>query len=173
MKMGWGKITLTDKEFFKEACRFADVKNISTASKWWEAFSEVIIRHLYFDGTCRVPNLGTFNTRTVSEQVQIQKGSDGKQKIYQVPERQVPVFYPHDNMIDDINMTGVTKAYRKRMKAGALTQRDYARQIRAESLGVSGSLSKERIENSKKEFQELLEEKRRKFKGRVEPEDED
>ena len=172
--MGWGNITLTDKEFFTQMARFADVNNLQTVQKYWYAACEVIIRELFYNGTCRVPGLGTFSTRKVGEQVQIQKGPGGKEVIYRVPEREVPIFTPHDDMINDINMQGVTKAYRRRLRAGTLTQRDYERQVRAEALGVVGSLSEERINASKDKFKEMLNEKKRKIKGKVDlTEDED
>ena len=172
--MGWGNITLTDKEFFKQMARFADVTSLETVQKYWYAACEVIIRELFYNGTCRVPGLGTFSTRKVGEQVQIQKGQDGKEVVYRVPEREVPIFTPHDDMINDINMQGVTKAYRRRLRAGTLTQRDYERQVRAEALGVVGSLSEERINASKDKFKEMLNEKKRKIKGKVDlEEDED
>ena len=172
--MGWGNITLTDKEFFIQMARFADVNNLQTVQKYWYAACEVIIRELFYNGTCRVPGLGTFSTRKVGEQVQIQKGPNGKEIVYRVPEREVPIFTPHDDMINDINMQGVTKAYRRRLKAGTLTQRDYERQVRAEALGVVGSLSEERINASKDKFKEMLNEKKRKIKGKVDLiEDED
>lgn len=171
--MAWGNTTLTDKEFFTQMARFADVNNLHTVQKYWYAACEVIIRELFYNGTCRVPGLGTFSTRKVGEQIQIQKGPEGREVTYRVPEREVPVFTPHDDMINDINMQGVTKQYRKRLKAGTLTKRDYERQIRAESLGVFGSLSEERIEASKKKFKEMLDEKKKQIKGKVDLTDED
>lgn len=171
--MAWGNTTLTDKEFFTQMARFADVNSLQTVQKYWYAACEVIIRELFYNGTCRVPGLGTFSTRKVGEQIQIQKGPEGREVVYRVPEREVPVFTPHDDMINDINMQGVTKQYRKRLKAGTLTQRDYERQVRAEALGVIGSLSEERIEASKKKFKEMLDEKKKKIKGKVDLTDED
>lgn len=171
--MAWGNTTLTDKEFFTQMARFADVNSLQTVQKYWYAACEVIIRELFYNGTCRVPGLGTFSTRKVGEQIQIQKGPEGREVVYRVPEREVPVFTPHDDMINDINMQGVTKQYRKRLKAGTLTQRDYERQIRAEALGVIGSLSEERLEASKKKFKEMLDEKKKKIKGKVNLTDED
>ena len=171
--MAWGNTTLTDKEFFTQMARFADVNSLQTVQKYWYAACEVIIRELFYNGTCRVPGLGTFSTRKVGEQIQIQKGPEGREVVYRVPEREVPVFTPHDDMINDINMQGVTKQYRKRLKAGALTQRDYERQVRAEALGVIGSLSEERLEASKKKFKEMLDEKKKKIKGKVDLTDED
>ena len=171
--MAWGNTTLTDKEFFTQMARFADVNSLQTVQKYWYAACEVIIRELFYNGTCRVPGLGTFSTRKVGEQIQIQKGPEGREVVYRVPEREVPVFTPHDDMINDINMQGVTKQYRKRLKAGTLTQRDYERQVRAEALGVIGSLSEERLEASKKKFKEMLDEKKKKIKGKVDITDED
>ena len=174
--MGWNNAGLSDNEFYKEACRFADAIDMATAKKWWQAFTEVIIRHIYFDGSCRVPDWGTFTTRTVTEQIQVQKGPDGRQAIYRVPERRVPVFTPHDNMIDDINMTGVTKAYRRRLRNGNLTERDYYRQCRAEALGVVGSLSEERLTSSKEKFRKQLEQMKKEYakkQGKVVEEDAD
>lgn len=171
--MAWGNTTLTDKEFFTQMARFADVNSLQTVQKYWYAACEVIIRELFYNGTCRVPGLGTFSTRKVGEQIQIQKGPEGREVVYRVPEREVPVFTPHDDMINDINMQGVTKQYRKRLKAGTLTQRDYERQVRAEALGVIGSLSEERLEASKKKFKEILDEKKKKIKGKVDLTDED
>ncbi len=165
------KMGLTNKEFYKQSCRWADVTSIQTAAKWWSAFAEVIIRELYYNGTCRLPLLGTFSTRTVGEALQKQIGPEGKPVIYRVPERQVPIFTPADDFINDINCQGVTKAYRKRLKSGTLTQRDWERQIRAESMNVSGTLSEERIEASKEKFKLLLKEKKTKCKGKVENED--
>lgn len=171
--MAWGNTTLTDKEFFTQMARFADVNSLQTVQKYWYAACEVIIRELFYNGTCRVPGLGTFSTRKVGEQIQIQKGPEGREVVYRVPEREVPVFTPHDDMINDINMQGVTKQYRKRLKAGTLTKRDYERQVRAEALGVEGSLSEERLEASKKKFKEMLDEKKKKIKGKVDLTDED
>ena len=171
--MAWGNTTLTDKEFFTQMARFADVNSLQTVQKYWYAACEVIIRELFYNGTCRVPGLGTFSTRKVGEQIQIQKGPEGREVVYRVPEREVPVFTPHDDMINDINMQGVTKQYRKRLKAGTLTKRDYERQVRAEALGVIGSLSEERLEASKKKFKEMLDEKKKKIKGKVDLTDED
>ena len=171
--MAWGNTTLTDKEFFTQMARFADVNSLQTVQKYWYAACEVIIRELFYNGTCRVPGLGTFSTRKVGEQIQIQKGPEGREVVYRVPEREVPVFTPHDDMINDINMQGVTKQYRKRLKAGTLTKRDYERQIRAESLGVFGSLSEEPIEATKKKFKEMLDEKKKQIKGKVDLTDED
>ena len=172
--MSWGNITLTDKEFFTQMARFADVNDPRTCAKYWYAACEVIIRELFYNGTCRVPTLGTFTTKHIGESIQVQKGIDGKQVVYQVPPRDVPEFTPHDDMINDINMHGVTKQYRKRLKAGKLSKRDYERQVRAEILNVDGNLTEKRLEDSKQKFNEMLKEKKERFKGKVDlKEDED
>lgn len=172
--MGWNGVALTDREFFKQMARFADVSNLETVQKYWYAACEVIIRELFYNGSCRVPALGTFSTRKVGEQVQIQKGPDGKEVVYKVPEREVPMFTPHDDMINDINMQGVIKQYRKRLKSGKLSKRDYERQARADALEVAGNMAEHRLEASKEKFQELLRQKKEKFKGKVDlEEDED
>lgn len=164
---------LTEKEFFTLACRFADSTNTATAKKWWDAFYEVLIRELFFNGTCKVPNVGTFSTKEFGEYLQKQKDINGKEIIYTVPARQVPYFDACDQFINDVNMMGVTKAYRRRLKQGMLTSSDYERQIRAESLGVVGSLSEERIEKAKEAFKEVLKKKKELKKGKVKPEDEE
>lgn len=164
---------LTEKEFLTLACRFTDSTNIATAKKWWDAFYEVIIREMFFNGTCRVPNVGTFFTQEHGEYLQKNKDINGKEVIYTVPARQFPYFDASDQFINDINMMGVTKQYRKRLTKGMLTAADYERQIRAESLGVVGSLSEERIEKAKEAFKEVLKKKKKKTKGKVEPESEE
>ena len=165
--MSWGNVTLTDKEFFTQMARFADVTDPRTCAKYWYAACEVIIRELFFNGKCRVPSLGTFVTKHINSTVQIQKGPDGNKIIYPVMARDIPEFIPHDDMINDINMQGVTKKYRKRLKAGNLSHRDYERQARAESLEVVKNISQQKVEDSKEKFKELLKEKKEKFKGKV------
>lgn len=167
------RIALTDKEFYKEACRFCDAKNLGTATKWWEAFCEVIIRRLYFDKTVRLPLLGNFGLREIGESIQVQKDGKGKEIVYRVPAREVPVFYPSSEFIDDVNMTGVTKAYRRRLKMGNLTQRDYERQARAEAVNADGKMPERYSEASREVFKQYLEEKVKKFNEKVEPIDDD
>ena len=170
--MSWGNIALTDKEFYTLMARHADVTNLNTVEKYWRAAVEVIIREMYINRTCRVPLIGTFYAKEIGETFQVQKGRDGKEKIYKVEPRIRPLFEPHDDFINDINMMAVTKRGRKRVRRNTMTQRDYLRQIRADALGVDGSLSEERMENSRKKFKEMLQQK--KVKGKVDlEEDED
>lgn len=160
--------SLTDKEFFTQACRWADAKNLKTAANWWDAFVEVIVREIFYTGTCRLPNIGTIHCKIIAESLQVQKTPQGREVVYRVPERMLPnIFVPEDHFVNDVNMQGITKQFRKRLKKGMLTQRDWERQARAESLNIEGSLSKERIEKAQAEFKELLENKKKKFKGKA------
>lgn len=146
----------TDKEVYTGMGRLIGVTAATMKKYLIEAVYEYIVRTLWLVGVVRIPNLGTFTLRRVAENVQVQRNIDGEEVIYRVPERDVPVFTPHDTFINDVNMMGVTKAYRKRKKNGVLTENDYKRQQRADIFGVYGSLSKERIEASEKEFGEFL-----------------
>lgn len=154
---------VTNKEFFKQACRWKDSTSIQTAAEWWGAFQEVIIREVFYNGSCRVPGLGTFTVTEEPSYYQTQKGPNGKTMTYLVQGRIRPNFTPEDDFINDINMQGVTKKYRKRLKEGALTERDYARQVRADSLAASACVDEmveQRREKAQKEFQKLLKTKR-------------
>ena len=164
---------ITKTQFFKEVCRFADCANTETPAKYWSAIYEVIVRHLYYDECIKVPFLGTFSLREVGESIQVQTDADGNEVVYRVPARRVPVFTPEDNFIDDVNMTGVTKAYRKRLKKGTLTQRDYERKCRAEALNVDGNLPEKYAEAAKEKFAESLKEKVKKFKGKADLKDDE
>ena len=153
----------TNKEFFKQACRWKDTTSIQTAAEWWSAFQEVIIREVFYNGCCRVPGIGTFTIKEEESHYIKQRMPNGKEVTYLVPGRIVPIFTPEDDFINDVNMQGVTRKYRKRLKKGALTERDYTRQVRADSLAASACVDEiieQRRESAKKEFQKLLEKKR-------------
>ena len=153
----------TNKEFFKQACRWKDSTSIQTAAEWWSAFQEVIIREVFYNGCCRVPGIGTFTIKEEESHYMKQRMPNGKEVTYLVPGRIVPIFTPEDDFINDVNMQGVTKQYRKRLKKGALTERDYTRQIRADSLAAGACVDEmieQRRESAKKEFQKLLKKKR-------------
>lgn len=155
---------VTNKEFFKQACRWKDCNTIQTAADWWSAFQEVIIREVFYNGCCRVPGIGTFTVREEEEKLQTQKMVNGKIVSYKVPARVYPLFTPEDDFINDINMQGVTKKYRKRLKKGELKARDYERELRAESLtmmDVMDDMIEQRREKAQQELQELLESKRK------------
>lgn len=155
---------LTNKEFFKQACRWKDSTSIQTAAEWWGAFQEVIIREVFYNGSCRVPGLGIFTVTEEPSYYQTQKTPNGKTMTYLVQSRIKPNFTPEDDFINDINMQGVTKKYRRRLKEGALNERDYARQVRADSLAASACVDEmveQRREKAQKEFQKLLNTKRK------------
>lgn len=165
MKMNnFRSMMVTNKEFFKQACRWKDSSSIQTAAEWWSAFQEVIIREIFYNGCCRVPGLGTFTVIEEPSYYQKQKMPNGKTMTYLVQGRIRPDFTPEDDFINDINMQGVTKKYRRRLKEGALTERDFARQVRADSLAASACVDEmieQRRDSAKKEFQKLLDAKRK------------
>lgn len=151
---------LTEKEFYNGVARLLNCSAKQVKKFWEEGVNEFIVREIFFRGNCKLPGIGTFRTKKIAENFQVQKDINGKEITYKVPERDLPIFDAHDTFINDINMHGVTKAYRKRVKKNALTQRDYLRQIRAEILGVEGSISQERLQKSKKDFQDFLDKKK-------------
>lgn len=157
---------ITEKEFYTGVSRFLNVTP-KTARRYWEnGFLEFIIRELFFMGTVCIPHMGTISLKYMPEGVNNQKDKDGKEVIFKVPERDVPYFTPHDTFINDVNMHGVTKKYRKRLKNGQLTQRDYERERRAETLGSFGTMTPERLEASKENFKDLLNKKKAEKEGK-------
>ena len=167
-------IDITDKEFFIQMARFADVTNLATVQKYWNAACEVIIRELFYNGRCRVPVLGTFGVKTMKGYENSYTTEDGREIFYKVEERIVPTFTPQDQMINDVNRHGVTKAYRKRLKQGRLGVRDFEREARREAIFKENEFAVKREERAKDEFQKLLEEKKNRIKGKVDlKEDED
>ena len=155
---------ITNKEFFKQACRWKDSSSTQTAAEWWSAFQEVIIREVFYNGKCRVPGIGTFMVRQEDGYTQTQRMKNGKIVSYKVPPRVYPLFLPEDDFINDINMQGVTKTYRKRLKAGELKARDYERELRAETVNmvdIVDDMVEQRREKAQQELQELLKVKRR------------
>lgn len=122
------------KDFFNIASRFVGARP-ATAQTWWNGFFEVIVRELYTSGMVYLPKIGYFTLQHMDEKIQKQKDPDGNGvKYYVVPERDKPVFTPDDDFINDINMTGVTKSYRKRLTHEGLTLRDKERERRAKEI---------------------------------------
>ena len=163
-KMSIRAMMLTNKEFFQQACRWRDSTSVQTAASWWAAFQEVIIREVFYNGQCRVPGLGTFTVKPMEGYLKQQTMADGKVVTYKVPARQYPVFTAEDDFVNDINMQGVTRLYRKRLKKGELTQRDYERELRAKTvdiMDVVDDMMEQRREKAKEELQELLKTKRK------------
>ena len=106
-------------------CRWADSLSTQTASKWWNAAFEVIVRNVYLQGSCRIPGLGVITTKEVKETYQKQINPEtGETVVYKVPARVLPYLIASDDFVNDVNAEGVTKQYRKRLKANALTMRD-------------------------------------------------
>lgn len=153
-------VTPTDKEFFQKVCRWADSTDIAAAKKWWNAFHEVIIRELFYHGVARVPELGTFRTKHMPKCIQKQKHG-GKVVEYEVPAHDIIHFEPHDSMTNDVNMEGVTKAYRSRMKQGTISKNDLLREARAECERKCKADPKHRAKYEA-EFRRVLLEKARK-----------
>ena len=151
----------TDKELYTDIARLLGV-SVQTVRKYIvDGFYEAIVRRIYLQKSCTIPNLGTFTLVHEPEYYQKQTNENGEEVIYKVPARDKPVFTPHDTFINDVNYMGVTKAYRKRARKNQLTAMDYRRQQRAAELGEFGSKSQERIEKSKENFKELLEKKKK------------
>lgn len=152
----------TDKELYTDIARLLDVSPQTVKKYIVDGFYEAIVRRIYLQRSCTIPNLGTFTLVHEPESYQRQINENGEEVIYKIPARDKPVFTPHDTFINDINYMGVTKAYRKRAKKNQLTAMDYRRQQRAAELGSYGSMTPERIEQSKENFKELLEKKKKK-----------
>ena len=72
----------------------------------------------------------------------------------------MPYFIPEDDFINDINCVGVTKKYRKRLKEGALTERDYEREARANAMDSVSAMYEDRTEQAQEDFQQTLKQKR-------------
>lgn len=147
----------TDKELYKDVARLCGVHEEIVRKVWEDGFYEAIVRLIHFKGVVRLRHLGTFSTVLLNEQIISQPGPDGKMETYKVPAREKPVFTPHDDFINDMNFMGLTKAYRKRVKHGTLSQNDFRRQQRIAEFGEFGAVTKERLENIKSDFQKKLE----------------
>lgn len=148
------------KDFYNLASRFHGA-TAKSAKDWWMDFYEAIVRELYTSGMVYLPKIGWIVLKEMEGYVQKQVLKDGTIRYYEVPERDKPVFQPEDAFIDDINMVGVTKSYRKRVKLGKLTKRDKERTKRALQItGVEYNISEEKIKASKEkrknEFEDFL-----------------
>ena len=130
-----------------------------TARKYVDAIVEVIAKEVYLSGTCRVPNLGTFDAQHIDEKIQKQV-HDGELFEYRMPEHVKPIFTPCDTFSNDCNMKGVTKLYRRRAKNKQLTVRDLQRIAKAEAIERLKKVSDETKEAAQVDFAEKLKEKR-------------
>lgn len=160
-------------EFFEDIARWADMKTTTAIEKYYDAMYEVIVRELYHKGQVSLPYIGTLVCETMEEYYQRQKGPDGEYITYRVPERDMPVFTPDDDFVNDVNMQAVTKRGRKRVRRGEFTKRDYMRQLRAASCGIAKDLSEERRLRAQEDFKQKLAEKRKQHDNKVREEVED
>lgn len=156
----------TRREFLKQACRWHDTTNVMEASRWWDAFVEAIVREVYYNGRVVMPGIGTIFTKKMDDNYITRTDENGKKVVFYQPARNMPTYTPDDDFINDVNMVGVTKAFRHRLKTGKLTQRDRERALRARAVGFISSEEEEEDDTNLKVAQEnfakMLEEKKRK-----------
>ena len=172
--MGRGKSG--EVEFFTMASRLNDTTP-ATAKAWWSCFYETILRDLFVSGQCYLPKIGHFVLEERKGGVQKQRQKDGTFKYYEVPTIDKPVLYPEDEFVDDVNMMGVTKSYRKRVKKKVLTARDREREKRARQfLGIdyeeAEAEEQKQIDTSREEFNDFLIEYRDKYNQKYQPKEE-
>lgn len=147
----------SDIELYRLVARELDC-TAQTARKYVDAIVEVIAKEVYLSGTCRVPNLGIFDAQHIDEKIQKQV-HDGEVFEYIMPEHVKPIFTPCDTFINDCNMKGVTKLYRRRAKNKQLTVRDLQRIAKAEAIERLKKVSEETKEAAKIDFADKLKEK--------------
>ena len=148
----------SDIELYRLVARELDC-TAQTARNYLDAIVEVIAKEVYLSGTCRVPNLGTFDAQHIDEKIQNQE-HDGELFEYRLHEHVKPIFAPCDTFINDCNMKGVTKLYRRRAKNKQLTVRDLQRIAKAEAIERLKKVSDETKEAAQVDFAEKLKEKR-------------
>lgn len=154
------------KDFYLRVARNRNASD-RTVREWWLSFYDQILTLLFVTGKCTLPMIGTIVLVEKEEQIQKQVDSNGEEHLYLVPARSYPVLYVEDDFINDVNMQGVTKSYRKRLRRGALTQRDYLRIQRAENMNVSPVDTARKIEEASKEkFAKTLKKKKEELDGK-------
>lgn len=163
--MGRGKSG--EVEFFTMASRMNGTTP-ATAKQWWNCFYETILRDLFVSGQCYLPKIGHFVLEERKGGIQKQKQKDGTYKYYEVPTIDKPVLYPEDEFVDDVNMMGVTKTYRRRVKKQMITARDREREQRARQfLGIDYEEAeieeRKQADISRENFDEFLVNFRNKF----------
>lgn len=166
------KIKYDEKDFFLLAQRMADCKNASVV-KWWNVFYEVILRQLYLAGAVYLPNIGWIELKKREGKVFNRKRQDGTIEVVDVPERNMPIFTPEDDFVNDVNLVGVTKNYRQRVKNGSLTVRDKERERRTQALMgdnfyMSEKAKEKRSEILRDEFEERLKNMRKNHEKKLE-----
>ena len=149
----------SDIELYRLVARELDCTAI-TARRYVDAIVEVIAKEVYLSGCCRVPNLGIFDAKEIKESIQKQVTPEGDIVEYTVPEHIKPIFTPCDTFVNDCNMKGVTKQYRKRAKKKQLTVRDLERIAKADALNRLKNIADCEKEAAKIEFADKLKEKK-------------
>lgn len=119
-------------EFYEALTAWANGYDRARMERYTKALAEVIIRELKFTGELRVPYIGTFFVRHFKPYQYQSKDENGKEIMVKVPARDMPVFFPCDSLINDVNDKGITKEYKKRVKKGTTNWRDYSRELRHE-----------------------------------------
>lgn len=155
----------SDIELYRLVARELDC-TAQTARRYVDAIVEVIAKEVYLSGCCRVPNLGIFDAKHIDEKIQKQV-HDGELYEFVMPEHVKPVFTPCDNFINDCNMKGVTKKYRKRAKNKQLTVRDLERIAKAEAIERLKNVSTEMKETAKIDFADKLKEKKEAYDAKM------
>lgn len=120
-------------EFYNLLGRLYDARP-RTMQKFWNVVVEVIIRELYTSGIVYLPKIGYFVLEEKPSYVTKEVKKNGTVNYYEIPNRDVPKLLPDDEFVDDINMIGVTKSYRKRVNSGKKTLRDKEREHRAREI---------------------------------------
>lgn len=123
-----------------------------TIKQLWRAVVEVIVRELYTSGNVYLPDIGYFILKEKPAYIAKETRKDGTVHYFEMPERDVPVFYPEDEFINDVNMIGLTKSYRARKREGKLTLRDKEREIRAKQIMGLEYEEVDSAEERKKQF---------------------
>ena len=160
-------MAMTDREFYMSASRILDCSP-QTVQKYWEGIAEAIVRNVYFLEECKLPGIGILRVRHFDAYAQKQTSPSGGVVVYQVPEHNTPHFTPSDNFVNDINMGGVTKQYRRRVKANKLTKHDLARIAKAEEYERLKSVKEEDKRKAEDNFKELLARKKAEHEERSE-----
>ena len=127
------KLSYDEKDFYLFAARLANANNAQVV-KWWDVFYEVIIRQLYLSGSVYLPGIGWLTLKHKESTRYTRQNSNGEIETVVLPERNEPVFRADDDFINDANMLGVTRNYRKRQRNGTLTARDKERERRGREI---------------------------------------
>lgn len=148
---------MAEATFYRLLARELDCTT-KTAKKYLDAIVEVIAKEVYLSGTCQIPYLGTFDAKQIPESTQRHKEENGDLVVYTIPEHIMPIFTATDNFINDCNLRGVTKEYRKRVRRKVLTRRDLERIAKAESMKRLRNIAQEDREAAKVAFGDKLKE---------------